>query len=157
MVFQHFVLESPVLRELVSWAPLLYFGTVTVLMCKSGRFYLLSLNFLLLLRYLLCFALIIEIGKRPALACEACKAAVDPALASSDIVANVLCVCVGTHLVVGEFSRQFPASFFVFRRVLLPPHVCVCACEGSRCVCSLCCGQVAAMPYTRSAAMSTVI
>ena len=91
-------------------------------------------------------------------ACEACEAAVDPALAPSDIVANVLRVCVGTHLGVGEFSRQFPASVFgISPRFFSAACVCVCACEGSRCVCSLCCDQVAAMPYTRSTAMSAVI
>ena len=62
----------------------------------------------------------------PALACEACEAAVDPALASSDIVANVLRVCVGTHLGVGEFSRQFPASVFWYFAAFYFCRMCVC-------------------------------
>ena len=63
----------------------------------------------------------------PALAYEACEATVDPALASSDIVANVLRVCVGTHLGVGEYSRQFPASVFgISPRFISAARVCVC-------------------------------
>ena len=68
--------------------------------------------------------------------CEACEAAVDPAVAPSDIVVNALCVVAHTST-SGNFGKNnIPrtnlAAFFISPRALFRRVCCV---QRFRCVC----------------------